>query len=1333
MKNLKKVLALVMAFTIAFTVMAGAAFTDQSDIVTTDAVNLLTTLGVIEGNPDGSFAPEKTVTRAEMAKMIFVIRNNKVDDAAYANNSTKFTDINGHWAAGYIKFCESQGIIAGKTATLFDPDADVTGVEAGKMMLVLTGYDPAKAGLTGPSWSTNTLRYAGECGLLDDVDSPLESGLPRQYAAQMLSNCLDADRVKWSNDAETFDYFVTTGGYRETVGEKYMELTTAIGVLTELSRDSLSITQSSSDIADSNNGLTSFTNVKQDYSALMGQKVKVLVRDRKSNQVIGIYAADDNEIHTVAANAVEKDDNKIKFGGKSYSVELFGADANNTVSATANGNALRTYVDGAIANGLTLNELDTMAQSPNMLTFVDTDANGKLDTLIVKTNKVAKVTFASSSKIIAGGVTYNYDDEIIDEDLAKDDWVVISENPFMDCKNINKADVTTGTLKGLKDAETYKPVINGSTKAEIKYNKYMVDDEWYNAANESALDLAGNTIKGQDVDLKTVKTNDKVEAVIVNGITFSIKRSTGTNTGRVSDAAMIVNVSSTGLNDQVKLAFFDGTTKTVTVDNDSKKNGGYTFGELKAGTVYEYSVSDDEYTFYALKAGAGQLAATGDDKKYDAYYGDMTYIGSKGDGTQALGGSGYYTTYNGKTISDDAQILLFQPSSQTTVTNTGNDSKMISGKQFKSMSRDNILTEDTKAGGFKVYGFVGDMSGLNQVGAIAVPVKDAESATTSYNNYGYIVSKAYKSGSSNNAITYTIWNGTENVVVTESGTTNVNAKKKGAVIGYDSIDENGMIHDVAVMSDTATPKQIVLTAIDGVKDNNGTVTLAYAAQNGKSSLDITSSSHVLFVDSQNSNSDNIGVESASLKTAVKKDGKYLANALVIADGDDVELLIVEIGDELKSDVYTYAGATTPPTPGPGPDGDAMDGVKISDVAVNKSGRITSTVAVERQSWMADNTEVRVNFDIYVNDVYDDSAYADVTGSSVRFVSANNYYDADDSVELRITSAVPDAVKVSYVNGDDNSDLTSRLDSATTATTTLSTSASANIAFQIKTSNNTQTLKYTLSGTDKDVTTQTALSANDNLAQSLTGLTAKGDKGVVVTVYGLKDIKETYSITTTDVSGVDLGDFGVTGTDDATETLTIAATADTALVAGQKVALTAKLSAAPKNAYGYEVTVKVDGKAYTAVLTTNSETDLAPLLTVNSDIEIKKADVSVKTIERVAIVETSGKANVTVTGGTTYTIEFNQDIALADSVDASGFVGTNSGTAQKCLDVKVEGNKLVLTMDTAIGDGEAIKFLAANIVSAADKSNVFKVHASNTYATLTYADTTDDWTVGNAAS
>ena len=81
---------------------AGAAFTDSADIKATDAVNMLSSLGVITGYTDGSYQPNKVVTRAEMAKMIFVVRNNKIDDSAYQSNYSKLTDISNHWAKGYI-------------------------------------------------------------------------------------------------------------------------------------------------------------------------------------------------------------------------------------------------------------------------------------------------------------------------------------------------------------------------------------------------------------------------------------------------------------------------------------------------------------------------------------------------------------------------------------------------------------------------------------------------------------------------------------------------------------------------------------------------------------------------------------------------------------------------------------------------------------------------------------------------------------------------------------------------------------------------------------------------------------------------------------------------------------------------------------------------------------------------------------------------------------------------------------------------------------------------------------------------------------------------------
>ena len=76
-------------------------------------------LGVVEGFEDGSFQPNGTVTRAQMAKMIYVLRTGKSDASAYNDDKTSFTDIGSHWARGYIKYCQSLGIIAGKSNTNF--------------------------------------------------------------------------------------------------------------------------------------------------------------------------------------------------------------------------------------------------------------------------------------------------------------------------------------------------------------------------------------------------------------------------------------------------------------------------------------------------------------------------------------------------------------------------------------------------------------------------------------------------------------------------------------------------------------------------------------------------------------------------------------------------------------------------------------------------------------------------------------------------------------------------------------------------------------------------------------------------------------------------------------------------------------------------------------------------------------------------------------------------------------------------------------------------------------------------------------------------------------
>ena len=46
-----------------------------------------------------------------------------------------------------------------------------------------------------------------------------------------------------------------------------------------------------------------------------------MFKDGKTNNVLGVYAIADNTVYTTLMNGVEKDGDKIKFDGKSYSID----------------------------------------------------------------------------------------------------------------------------------------------------------------------------------------------------------------------------------------------------------------------------------------------------------------------------------------------------------------------------------------------------------------------------------------------------------------------------------------------------------------------------------------------------------------------------------------------------------------------------------------------------------------------------------------------------------------------------------------------------------------------------------------------------------------------------------------------------------------------------------------------------------------------------------------------------------------------------------------------------------------------------------------------------
>ena len=200
MRTLKKVLALTVALATLFSLTAFAAFTDEESINENyvDAVNLLGALNVMTGDTEGTFRPTDTISRAEAAKMIYVIRNGGVDDkAAGWTGMTTFSDVpSGAWYEGYVNYCASLGIIAGVGGGKFNPSGAVTGVELAKMMLVVADYKPDIEGYTGAGWNLNVIRDAQSAGMFDGYSLAYSAAATREQAAQLFSNAiLDATGV----------------------------------------------------------------------------------------------------------------------------------------------------------------------------------------------------------------------------------------------------------------------------------------------------------------------------------------------------------------------------------------------------------------------------------------------------------------------------------------------------------------------------------------------------------------------------------------------------------------------------------------------------------------------------------------------------------------------------------------------------------------------------------------------------------------------------------------------------------------------------------------------------------------------------------------------------------------------------------------------------------------------------------------------------------------------------------------------------------------------------------------------------------------------------------
>ena len=680
-------------------------------------------MGYVAGRGDGTFAPDATVTSTEAAKMILTTMGYKAEVSG-------FTGID--WSINTNSQANQSGLY--KSLSSIDTAAPMSRDNAAQMLYNALDAKTVELNPNGTDYKTSTYTYTGteqvavsseKVYVFDAIDpgtagkyDELKALNGEEYtsyadalaAAQAIvaAAALNKDYTLDSTTKVIYGNQSVTKTKDETFGHKFLSLDTYNEdkvYLTKVEEDSKgTYTVTLSDGA-------SFTKVADDYSALMGEKVKVL--SKASDDVYGVFASGGAGLATgvvgniASGSSVKAGDTSIKIDGTSYKVE-------NTVAKTPMYAFNNFGTDTtSVATDTVLNALP--ANKAAAIKVVDLDGNGKIDLVVYTPFTVAKVTYVGSTSFTAGGKTVKFDDANTYDGMAKNDYVMVvkAANTVDDTDTYTKiTEIVTGDITSTK-----------SSGADFK-----VDGAWYSMAADSLL-VSGSA--------KTASAGGKVsKAVVVNGYAFYLDTS---KTVEAKDYAVVVTAVGSDdngmLGDQAKLLFTDGTEKVVDTDADYSTKSGTTKLE---GTLVTYEIEDGDYKLTAaIKTnGAGDADKAG----FDEVLTTLTYKYAKNN----------KSTVGGNYIAEDAVVF---------VKNSKGKFSVVSGATMMKMPDGTTVTN--------AYADKDSTTGYKTV-SLAFVTGDVTSADM---QYGYVVSAIEEIKNDDGKMaTFDIFNGTEKVRVTTTNT-----------------------------------------------------------------------------------------------------------------------------------------------------------------------------------------------------------------------------------------------------------------------------------------------------------------------------------------------------------------------------------------------------------------------------------------------------------------------------------------------------------------------------------------------------------------------------------
>jgi hypothetical protein len=565
-KVMKKSLLSLLIFALIFTMAAPVFAAPASDVAGTEyeaAVNVLTTLGVVNGFPDGTYRPDDELTRAQFAKLVVeATGNGKV--AEWLQGTEVFDDVKGsYWASGHIAAAVNLGLFQGRGDNQFAPNASVTQAEVVTVLLRAVGYDDSLPG----NWPFDYVIQAEKDGLLSGVDFKVTGDATRGIAALFLNNGLDLKLVT-KNEAGAF-----VKGSDSLFSE--LGLTTKTGVVVEskLNKDGELVL---------NNGNVKLASdaILPELSGLIGYNVEYILKDGKA-----VYVRAADAANVVVQGAVKTAVTDLVYGTEKIELTV-GSETSKYDVATGfsfykNGKFL-TGTDRDLAAGATA----TLFLENDEVRFVlgkeYTHSGVLFDSYITKTAyRDAKVYFTATSGSVvltdSTSVTIN-GDVATAADLKANDVLYIVANADGAVAIDAVRESVTGEITASKtvDSKTYYTV-NGADYQLASGAVYLAADLAVSTEVTFYLDMDGKVKKVKKVSAaSSASTKDAVILKLEEGKSVLV----GEEVKTLDKVSYFDVASETDVTVYVDIAVFDG----------SSVNGGH------VGHLVTLTFTDGEVT-----------------------------------------------------------------------------------------------------------------------------------------------------------------------------------------------------------------------------------------------------------------------------------------------------------------------------------------------------------------------------------------------------------------------------------------------------------------------------------------------------------------------------------------------------------------------------------------------------------------------------------------------------------------------------------------------------------------------------------------------------------------